>query len=58
MTSNSKPFYDTQIDRNHSVAFSYTADTMNKNLIELSDNVWSSLFKETRSKINPVGPNS
>ena len=57
-TENSMATFDTQIDRNHSVAFSYTAHTTNRDLIELSDNVWSSLSKETRAKIDPVGPNS
>ena len=50
--------FDTQIDRNHSVAFSYTAHTTNRDLIELSDNVWSSFPEETRAKIDPVGRNS
>ena len=59
MTSNPpKPFYDTQIDRNHSVAFSYTADTTSRDLIELSESVWSSFPEETRAKINPTGRNS
>ena len=59
MTSNPpKPFYDAPIDRNHSVYFSYTAHTTNRDLIDLSDNVWSSFPEETRAKIDPVGPNS
>ena len=59
MTSNPpKPFYDTQIDRYHSVAFSYTADTTSRDLLELSENVWSSFPEETRAKINPTGRNS
>ena len=53
-----QPFYDTQIDRNHSVAFSYTAHTTNRDLIELSESVWSSFPEETRAKINPTGRNS
>ena len=59
MTNNPpQPFYDTPIDRHHSVAFSYTAHTTNKDLIALSDNVWDSFPQETRAYINPVGPNS
>ena len=59
MTNNPpQPFYDTPIDRYHSVAFSYTAHTTNKDLIALSDNVWDSFPEETRANINPVGPNS
>jgi len=50
--------FDTPIDRYHSVAFSYTAHTKNKDLIELSVSVWDSLPEETRVNINPVGPNS
>ena len=50
--------FDTPIDRYHSVAFSYTAHTKNKDLIELSVSVWDSLPEETRANINPVGPNS
>ena len=57
-TENSMATFDTQIERNHSVAFSYTAHTTNRDLIELSESVWSSLSKETRAKIDPVGPNS
>lgn len=49
---------DTPIDRYHSVAFSYTADTTSRELIELSVSVWDSLPEETRANINPVGPNS
>ena len=59
MTNNPpQPFYDNPIDRYHSVAFSYTAHTTNKDLIALSDNVWDSFPEETRANINPVGPNS
>tara|TARA_R110000868_G_scaffold128702_2_gene336993 strand:- start:1483 stop:3039 length:1557 start_codon:yes stop_codon:yes gene_type:complete len=53
-----KPFYDAPIDRNHSVAFSYTADTTSRDLIELSESIWSSFPEETRAKINPTGRNS
>ena len=42
--------FDTAIDRYHSVAFSYTAHTKNKDLIELSVSVWDSLPEETRAK--------
>ena len=50
--------FDTQIDRNHSVAFSYTAHTTNRDLIGLVDKIWSSFPEETRAKIDPVGRNS
>ena len=50
--------FDSPIDRYHSVAFSYTADTTSRELIELSVSIWDSFPEETRAKINPVGPNS
>lgn len=57
-TENSMTTFDTQIDRNHSVAFSYTAHTTNRDLIGLVDKIWSSFPEETRAKIDPVGRNS
>ena len=51
-------FFDTAIDRYHSVAFSYTAHTTNHDLIECVESVWCSFPEETRVEINPVGPNS
>jgi hypothetical protein len=59
MTNNPpQPFYDAPIDRNHSVAFSYTAHTTNSDLIECVESVWYNFPEETRVEINPVGPNS
>ena len=53
-----QPFYDAPIDRNHSVAFSYTAHTTNSDLIECVESVWCNFPEETRAKINPTGRNS
>ena len=50
--------FDTPIDRHHSVAFSNTAHTTNKDLIALSDSVWDSFPEETRNKIDPSGSNA
>ena len=57
-TENDMAFFDTAIDRYHSVAFSYTAHTTNHDLIECVESVWCSFPEETRVEINPVGPNS
>jgi len=57
-TENDMAFFDTAIDRYHSVAFSYTAHTTNHDLIECVESVWCNFPEETRAKINPTGRNS
>ena len=55
---NSELFYNVNIDRYHSLPFSYTADTSSRDLVELVGNIWNSFPEETRQKINPIGPRS
>lgn len=50
--------FESTIDRNHSVAFSYTTDTHSNDLIDLTSRVWDGFPEDTRAKINPVGPNA
>ena len=58
MSTPNPQLYDIRIERNHSVAFSYTTDTHSNDLNKLTSRVWDSFPEDTRAKINPVGPNA